>query len=64
MEAICSYETSVDFQRSTRRFIPEESTFNSDILPHDLRLRGMTCFVSQSKKMKGKAIHVTGRGGP
>jgi hypothetical protein len=26
MEAICSTETSVDFQRITRRYIPEDST--------------------------------------
>jgi hypothetical protein len=26
MEAICSFETSVDFQQTTRRYIPEEST--------------------------------------
>jgi hypothetical protein len=26
MEAICSSETSVDFQRTTRRYIPEDST--------------------------------------
>jgi hypothetical protein len=26
MEAICSSETSVDFQRNARRYIPEDST--------------------------------------
>jgi hypothetical protein len=26
MEAICSSETSVDFQRTTRRYIPQDST--------------------------------------
>jgi hypothetical protein len=26
MEAICSYETSVDIQRTTRRYIPEDGT--------------------------------------
>jgi hypothetical protein len=26
MEAICSSETSVDFQRTTRHYIPEDST--------------------------------------
>jgi hypothetical protein len=26
MEAICSYETSVDFQRATWRYIPEDGT--------------------------------------
>jgi hypothetical protein len=26
MEAICSSETSVDFQQTTRRYIPEDST--------------------------------------
>jgi hypothetical protein len=25
MEAICSFETSVDFQRTTRRYIPEDT---------------------------------------
>jgi hypothetical protein len=28
MEAICSSETSVDFQLATRRYIPEDSVFN------------------------------------
>jgi hypothetical protein len=28
MEAICSSETSVDFQRATRRYIPEDSTLH------------------------------------
>jgi hypothetical protein len=27
MEAICSSETSVEFQRTTRRYISEDSTF-------------------------------------
>jgi hypothetical protein len=26
MEAICSSETSIDFKRTTRRYIPEDST--------------------------------------
>jgi hypothetical protein len=26
MEAICSFETSVDTQRTTRRYIPEDGT--------------------------------------
>jgi hypothetical protein len=29
MEAICSSETSVDFQRVTRRYIPEDSTLHN-----------------------------------
>jgi hypothetical protein len=29
MEAICSSETSVDFQRTTRRYIPEDSTLQT-----------------------------------
>jgi hypothetical protein len=29
MEAICSSETSVDFQRITRRYIPEDSTLHN-----------------------------------
>jgi hypothetical protein len=29
MEAICSSETSVDFQRTTRRYIPEDSTLHN-----------------------------------
>jgi hypothetical protein len=40
MEAICSSETSVAFQRTTRRYIPEERTFvpesseqNAGVLP-------------------------------
>jgi hypothetical protein len=29
VEAICSPETSVEFQRTTRRYIPEERTINN-----------------------------------
>jgi hypothetical protein len=29
MEAICSCETSVDFQRNTRRYIPKDSTLHN-----------------------------------
>jgi hypothetical protein len=29
MEAIFSFETSVDFQRTTRRYIPEDSTLHN-----------------------------------
>jgi hypothetical protein len=29
MEAICSSETSVDFQRTTRRYIPEDSSLHN-----------------------------------
>jgi hypothetical protein len=29
MEAICSYETSVDFQRTTRRYAPEGGTLQN-----------------------------------
>jgi hypothetical protein len=29
MEAICSSETSVDFQRTTQRYIPEDSTLHN-----------------------------------
>jgi hypothetical protein len=31
MEAICSSETSVDFQRTTQRYIPEESTLKKSV---------------------------------
>jgi hypothetical protein len=31
MEAICSSETSTDFQRATRRYIPEERTLHAII---------------------------------
>jgi hypothetical protein len=30
METICSSETSVDFQRTTWRYIPEDRTFHKD----------------------------------
>jgi hypothetical protein len=30
MEAMCSSETSVDFQRTTRRYIPEDSTLHNN----------------------------------
>jgi hypothetical protein len=29
MEAVCSSETSVDFQDNTRRYIPEDSTLHN-----------------------------------
>jgi hypothetical protein len=29
MEAICSFESSVDFQRTTLRYIPEDSTLHN-----------------------------------
>jgi hypothetical protein len=29
MEAICSSETSVDFQRTTLRYVPEDSTLHN-----------------------------------
>jgi hypothetical protein len=32
MEEICSSETSVDFQRTTRRYIPEDSTLDNLIV--------------------------------
>jgi hypothetical protein len=28
LEAVCSSETSVDFQRTTRRYIPEDRTLH------------------------------------
>jgi hypothetical protein len=40
MEPICSFETSVDFQRTTRRYIPEVSTLHNhcceSFKPHNL----------------------------
>jgi hypothetical protein len=30
MEEVCSYETSTDFQLTTRRYIPEDSTFHNE----------------------------------
>jgi hypothetical protein len=32
LEAICSAETSVDFQRSTRRYVPEGKYSSSDLM--------------------------------
>jgi hypothetical protein len=41
MEAICSSETSVDFQRTTRRYIPGDSTLNSVyFLSYDCNMAG------------------------
>jgi hypothetical protein len=31
MEVTCSFETSVDFQRTTRRYIPEDSTLHNHL---------------------------------
>jgi hypothetical protein len=39
MEEICSSETSVDFQRSTRRYIPEDCTLVLKCLPFVLLIR-------------------------
>jgi hypothetical protein len=35
MEATCSSEKSVYFQRTTRRYIPEYITLQSSQIPHD-----------------------------
>jgi hypothetical protein len=45
MEAICSSETSVDFQRTTRRYIPEDGTLHNhhcENLKTYTRLHGVT----------------------
>jgi hypothetical protein len=34
MEVICSYETSVDFQRTTRRYVPEDGTLHGLMYLH------------------------------
>jgi hypothetical protein len=39
MEVICSSETSVDFQRTTRRYIPEDILF---ALPHSFNAKGLS----------------------
>jgi hypothetical protein len=37
-EAVCFSETSADFQRTTRRYIPQYRTFNNEII-HAIALR-------------------------
>jgi hypothetical protein len=54
MEAICSSETSVDIQRITLCYIPEDSTL------HNHRSENLESYI----KRKGKAIPVTGHEGP
>jgi hypothetical protein len=39
MEAICSSEMSVDFKRTTRRYIPEDSTL------HNHRCENLNCYI-------------------
>jgi hypothetical protein len=36
MEATCSSETSVDFQRTTRRYVPEDRTLQYFTLSNEL----------------------------
>jgi hypothetical protein len=44
LEPICSSETSVGFQRTTRRYIPEDINLN--------------CNFSHTRMLKGKDIHL------
>jgi hypothetical protein len=66
MEAISSSETSVDFQRNTRRHIPEDSILFNYRCEN---LKSFKPILSDTGtngniivKKKGKAIPVTGRG--
>jgi hypothetical protein len=38
MEAICSSETLIDYQRTTRRYIPEDGTLHSSCYSTSLQL--------------------------
>jgi hypothetical protein len=45
MEAICSSETSVDFQRATRPYIPE------DRILHNHRCENLKCYIQFSTEV-------------
>jgi hypothetical protein len=36
MEAIFSSKMSVDFQRTTRRYVPEDNTFQRNLCPYSI----------------------------
>jgi hypothetical protein len=46
MEAICSSETSADFQRTTKRYIPEDSTL------YNHRCENLKSFIAQFTKSR------------
>jgi hypothetical protein len=48
MEAMCSSDTSVDFQRNTLGYIPEDST------PHNHRCESLTSYYQQLLEGKKK----------
>jgi hypothetical protein len=47
MEVTCSFEMSVDFQRTTRRDVPEDRTLQND-LHENLKSRKMGCVLSMN----------------
>jgi hypothetical protein len=53
MEAICSSETSVDFQRTTRRYIPEDSTL------HNHRCENLKSYTGICRRILVKLYNVT-----
>jgi hypothetical protein len=52
MEAISSSETSVDFHRATRRYIPE------DIILHDHRCENLKLFLVARSQVKRKGVSI------
>jgi hypothetical protein len=51
MEAICSSETSVDFQRTIQRYIPEDSTLNMHcVRPQILHRQDSGCWGLDSRQ--------------
>jgi hypothetical protein len=52
MEATCSSETSVDFQRITRRYIPEESKFSWLLASSVSDLEHITKLENKQKRMR------------
>jgi hypothetical protein len=51
MEAICSSETSIDFQRTARRYIPEDSTLR--VRTSNPTLKGTSSLAETEKTYKG-----------
>jgi hypothetical protein len=65
MEATYSSETSVGFQRATQRYVAEERTNYRYKNLKFYKIIVICCrFLKNQIRKKGKAIPVTGRGGP
>jgi hypothetical protein len=67
MEAICSSDTSVDFQQFTRRYIPEDSTLYTHVAcigfvtPENSIHNVRVGFLDRSVDYRGNTQHSSGR---